>query len=346
MSDDESLLKEWTEVSAPADEQKPPPNADPSTAGPDRKEEPTLGDKYFKDKTEIPATLYALPFIYAMKDVEWTTDVFTIGATLVVMEVLIVLAFTNFIKSTMLKNEDGKQKIWIPTKDYSAATEEEKKQDYIQLSIHDVENDKLWQLQKSVLLGAGMGLLLPKLTGMYHSVVYQAVTLPLTLVRSKLFKKHLLGVTYENPWGAVQPQEQTEIEQKNKAIHNLSPEDQAAVKLGGTDGIPEIHAQLEKNILNLIRVGGKINPPSKQQLLKIVDEAISGGNVNFQTKQGGYTLLMALCRQTCPYACDIIRKVLEASADAEAVDSDGWTCLHWCCFYDCAANGSSFRFRS
>jgi len=232
----------------------------------------------------------------------------------------ITFACVWFAKSRLAASQADNKEIYVPVPPAPFSGETQTKYKKTTYAAHEAE--QVQQLLSQTLMGVGMISFIHFKMGVKQPLFLQSLMAPVTLYESGVFKKFILG-SKERIWG-----EKFEGEEGIVMAEIAEGEEttQPAVKQSTDNTNKSKKDTFDEKLLNTWDAGKDANIPA---LIK----EITKENVNYQTKEGNWTVLMILCGLPNVKADDI-KRVIALGANVLLTDDDGCNALHWASYHN------------
>eukprot|EP00540_Astrosyne_radiata_P017855 CAMPEP_0116851860 /NCGR_PEP_ID=MMETSP0418-20121206/16967_1 /TAXON_ID=1158023 /ORGANISM="Astrosyne radiata, Strain 13vi08-1A" /LENGTH=360 /DNA_ID=CAMNT_0004483949 /DNA_START=169 /DNA_END=1251 /DNA_ORIENTATION=+ len=253
---------------------------------------------------EDPFTIYWLRVVYG----------------LVETVILLCVGYTYIQATTVAKRTEGRI-VYVPPPPQPFMENTKKKYTETSYGAHIISQAR--SLLGSTIFGILLTAGLHYYRGMVIGLAMQAVLGPLNLYENVLAKAVLFGK-------GIRPEDHIFEE---KVLDELTPDDEVvdesgnpvvrSLREGGGGGGGKT---LEDVMLDTWDAGDKAN-------LGPLMQALHKRNVNYKTKENGWTPLMILSGLGAKGSGSAIRQVKQLGGNPAIVDGDGWNAMHWAAFH-------------
>ena len=165
------------------------------------------------DKTEaVPSLLVVFPVVAGVaRGLPWTPTRVAVAQLVVLCIAMGALWLSQAMSERVARDVEGskgERRVWVDAAKFSgrSATTESKGR-FCRVSLAELSRARVWDMQKSVLVSLAIALALPLLLKLNQPILIQSVSIPLNLLRDKLFQSVILGAQLENVWGEVSEEE-------------------------------------------------------------------------------------------------------------------------------------------
>jgi hypothetical protein len=161
------------------------------------------------DKTQaVPSLLVVLPVVAGVaRGLPWTPTRVAVAQLAVLCIAMGALWLSQAVSERVARDvqgSKGERRVWVDEAKFSARTAAtERKGRFCRVSLAELSRARVWDMQKSILVSLAIALALPFLLKLNQPILVQCVSIPLNLLRDKLFHSVILGAELENVFGEV-----------------------------------------------------------------------------------------------------------------------------------------------
>lgn len=251
-----------------------------------------------------------------------------------VQAVSVLLSLFVYMKSSAAAaDKDNARMIYVPPAPQPFA-DPDAKGAYSEKKLSDHITSQSLALLKSTAGGIVMTVGLHMWKGMVMGLAIQSVMAPFNLMENPLVKAILLGgglsdLSTKKIFGEKSRDEMTSDDEITDAEGNvvLLNKNKAIATSQKSKAEPK---SFEDVLLDTWDLGAEAD-------IAPLMEVLSKKNINFQTKENGWTPIMIMSGLGAKKVVGAMRQMKALGADPSLVDKEGWNALHWAAFHGSAA---------